>query len=160
MSRSIATSRARRALAAATASVVALSACGSSGTEVDTQAVADAVEQDTEQAAAPVATTAPIEATDTEAEPADHTSTGLTDDQPGMADDAMPADEAMSADAEGVEAEADDAAPEPTAAPAPVEAAAVELPSVPVVDLNSGATVDLASLSSPGATLLWFWAPH
>jgi hypothetical protein len=51
----------------------------------------------------------------------------------------------------------------PTSEPAPNEppaAATVALPSVDVVDLGSGQTTNLSGLSRPGATLVWFWAPH
>ena len=51
-------------------------------------------------------------------------------------------------------------APEPTAettAPAP----ASDLPSVDLVDVGTGATVNLASFAPADQPLvLWFWAPH
>ncbi len=51
-------------------------------------------------------------------------------------------------------------APEPTtetAAPAP----ASDLPSVELVDVATGDTVNLASFApSDRAIVLWFWAPH
>jgi len=43
---------------------------------------------------------------------------------------------------------------------APVSAATVELPNIEVVQISTAATADLAAFAEPGATLLWFWAPH
>lgn len=47
--------------------------------------------------------------------------------------------------------------PAPTAAPAGV---VIGLPSVPVIDLATGAEVNLNAISPAGPALLWFWAPH
>lgn len=59
--------------------------------------------------------------------------------------------------------EAADATPEPspTANPEPTVSPDSVLPSVEVVDVRSGATVDVASLvPSTTPVLLWAWAPH
>ena len=59
--------------------------------------------------------------------------------------------------------EATEAAPDPAEAspePAAEPAATVPLPDVNVVNLLSGETDSLKNLERPGATLLWFWAPH
>lgn len=52
--------------------------------------------------------------------------------------------------------------PEAAEAPEATGAAgqAISLPSLPVVDLISGAEVQLDQLEIAGPALLWFWAPH
>jgi len=55
----------------------------------------------------------------------------------------------------------DDAAPvaEQPVEPAPADVTVV-LPAIDVVNLVDGSTATLDALAQPGATLLWFWAPH
>lgn len=153
---------ARRFGAAGAALVLVLSACGSSGTDVETETVAGAVDDDP---GAP-ATTVPL-ATDADDDSAASTDGALADDQPGMVDE-HPALEAGGTDpAEAGTSDEESEPPGDATGTAPAEAArpespqvAVELPSLPVVDLISGETVDLSSVPAPGPTLVWFWAPH
>ena len=140
----------RRLGAAGLAAAVLLGACGSSGDQVDADVAATAVDDasadvaDTGDTAVP--TTAPV---DGQATP-DQSSSALTEDQPGMVDEHPELDDAMTDDSM-----ADDAAAETAAA-----AVGVVLPALPVIDLQSGDTIGLETLTTSEPTLVWFWAPH
>ncbi len=67
-----------------------------------------------------------------------------------------PIESPTSTEASATQESATEPAPE-SAAPAP----ASDLPSVEVVDVATGATVNLASFAPADKPLvLWFWAPH
>lgn len=71
------------------------------------------------------------------------------------------ADTTAAAVSNPVETPVETPAETPVETPVVVEpAATVQLPAVDVVSLATGETADLSSFSRPGATLVWFWAPH
>jgi len=133
--------RARGAAAALSVAMVA-TACGG-GTETTAAVAADTTGAPAATSEA-VATTAPV---------------GAPEEPVGAPEERVDAEDPAPA------------APAPTAAPttapatseasalAPAEAS-IALPAIDVVDLASGQTISLSSLAEPGATLLWFWAPH
>ena len=98
-----------------------------------------------------VPTTAPVE----EQATPDQSNSALIEDQPGMVDEHPELDDAMTDDAMADDAMTDDAAAETAEA-----AVGLVLPALPVIDLQSGDTIGLDTLTTSQPTLVWLWAPH
>lgn len=147
-----------RATATGFAFALLASACSGTATDAETSSLQVA---DQQSVAAPESQTPSAEAPEETAP--------LADPEPAAddtAEDAMAAEEAPAeptaqpaADASAAvddSAAAEDAAAEPAAPPV----ATVPLPDINVVNLLTGENDSLKNLERPGATLLWFWAPH
>lgn len=137
-----------------------LGACGSSGDQIDADVAAIAVDDtsadvaDTGDTAVP--TTAPVE----EQATPDQSNSALIEDQPGMVDEHPELDDAMTDDAMTDDAMADDAMTDDAAAETAEAAVGLVLPALPVIDLQSGDTIGLDTLTTSQPTLVWLWAPH